>query len=227
MRTLRFALPQLLTLMLVPAALYAQTDKPTVAVFDIRATALGRPEVKELAATFTDMLTTELAKNPAIRIITRDELNAALTKANYMLSGRVSDEEAQRVGRILGAQYFVLGGVFFERGQARMDIRLVETETTKTHAALKEVYKEDQLLSLVESIAQALARDVKIPAIARTEDIKHPTAAILTYSRGLDFERRGKKAQAAQMYSKTLQLSPNHAEAQKALARVKSNGGKS
>jgi TolB-like protein len=226
LRTLRFALPGLIALALTPPVLKAQ-DKPTVAVFDIRATALGRPEVKELATTFTDMLTTELAKNPTIRIITRDELNAALTKANYMLSGRVSDEEAQRVGRIIGAQYFILGGVFFERGNARMDIRLVETETTKTHAALKEVYKEDQLLSLVEAIAKSLARDVKVPTVVRAEDVKYPTAAVLTYSRGLDFEKRGKKAQAAQMFNKTLQLSPNHAEARKALDRVKSNGGKS
>lgn len=220
MRTLRIALLGLCWLIGATQA-SAQEDVPTVAVFDLRATAIGRPDIKELATTFTDMLTTELAKSSAIRIITREELEAALTKNQFLLSGRVSDEEALRAGRIIGANYFVLGGVFFERGMARMDIRLVETETTRTHAAVKKTYKESELLTLVEEIASALTKDVKIPVIARGKAAEAPVSAVLAYSRGLDFEKRGKKDQAVAMYEKTLQLSPGYDDAQKALARVK------
>ena len=76
-------------------------------------------------------------------------------------------------------------------------------------------------MSIVDQLVENFTRDLKVPAIARNTETAVPATAVLAYSRGLDFEKRGKRTQAAQMFEKTLQISPNYDDAQKALARVK------
>jgi TolB-like protein len=213
--------------MLAPAGLIAQQDQPTVAVIHFNSFALGRTDTRELGSALLDMVTTELGKKPVVRIVDRAQVEDLLTKQKLLVSGRVDDKDAVRAGQLLGAQYIVTGGVVMDKTDARLDIRLVDVETGLTVRTFKERGKQDALLDLVEVLADNFTKDLKLPSKASVAEAKYPTAAIVAYSRGLDFERRGKKAQAAQMYQKTLQLSPNHAEAQKALDRVKSNGGKS
>ena len=128
-----------------------------------------------------------------------------------------------RAGKLLGAQYIVTGSVVMDKVDARLDIRLVDVETSLTARSFKEKGKQDDLLTLVEKLADNFTNDLKLPsrAILAEAEAEVPAQAILAYSRGLDFEKRGKKRQAVAMYEKTLQLSPGHGDAQKALARVK------
>lgn len=221
MRTLRYGLLGLLALVAVPRVVCAQDNKPTVAVLPMTAFAVGRPDVKDAGANFTDMLTTELAAKPNIRLIDRAQIEDMITKQKLLLSGRVSEEAAMRAGKLLGAQYIVVGQITLAQGDARMDVRLVDSETGVTLRAVKDRRKETDLLDVVEKIADEFTRDLKVPVIAHKEAVRIPVLAVLNYSRGLDFEKRGKKLQAAQMYEKTLQISPNYEDAQEALARVK------
>ena len=227
MRTLRLALFGLVALTAVPANSYAQDDLPTVAVLHFSSFSLTRGDTKDLGAALLDMVTTELGKKPIIRIVDRAQVEDLLTKQKLLVSGRIDDKEAMRVGQLLGAQYIVMGGVVMDRTDARLDIRLVDVETGLTVRTFKERGKQDDLLDLVEVLADNFTKDLKLPSKASIAEAKVPVAAVLTFSRGLDFEKRGKHGQAAKMYNKTLELSPNHAEAQKALDRVKSKGGNS
>lgn len=220
MRTLRIGLMGLSALMTLTRVVYAQADKPTVAVLHFSSFSLTR-DVKDLGGALLDMVTTELSKKPAIRVIDRAQVEDLLTKQKLLVSGRVSDEEAMRAGKLLGAQYIVSGGVVMDKTDARLDIRLVDVETGLTVRSFKERGKQDDLLNLVELLADNFTKDLKLPSRASLAAAEMPVTAILAYSRGLDFEKRGKKAQAMQMYSETLQLSPSYEDAQKALARVK------
>ena len=220
MRTLRIGLLGLFALFVIPQNTYAQGDKPTVAVLHFSSFALSR-DVKDLGGALLDMVTTELAKKNSIRVIDRAQVEDLLTKQKLLVSGRVADAEAMRAGKLLGAQYIVSGGVVMDKADARLDIRLVDVETGLTVRSFKEKGKQDDLLTLVERLADNFTNDLKLPSKAALAQAEVPVTAILAYSRGLDFEKRGKRTQAAQMYQKTLQLSPGYDEAQKALARVK------
>ena len=227
LRTLRNALLGLLAIMAVPAIVVAQDDRPTVAVLHFSSFALTRGDTKDLGNALLDMVTTELGKKPVIRIVDRAQVEDLLTKQKLLVSGRLDEKEAMRVGQLLGAQYIVMGGVVMDKTDARLDIRLVDVETGLTVRTFKERGKQEALLDLVEVLADNFTKDLKLPSKAALAEAKVPVAAVLSFSRGLDFEKRGKHNQAVQMFSKTLQLSPDHSEAQKALDRVKSKGGKS
>ena len=220
MRKFRIGLIGLFVLLAVPPVVRAQTGKPTVAVLKFSSFALGR-DATELGGALVDMVTTELSKKEAIRVVDRAQVEDLLTKQKLLVSGRVSDAEAMRAGKLLGAEYIVSGGVVMDKTDARLDIRLVDVETGLTVRAFKERGKQDDLLSLVEQLAENFTKDLKLPSKASVAEATVPVSAVLAYSRGLDFEKRGKKAQAAQMYEKTLQLFPGYDDARTALARVK------
>ena len=221
MRTLRNALFGLVALLAVPAALFAQTDRPTVAVITIDVASVGAKSSGDLSSALADMITTELSKQQSIRVIDRVQVQDLLTKQKLLVSGRVSEEDAKRAGQLLGAQYIVSGSATFVGPTVRLDIRLTETETSLIFRSFKQSGKQDDLLSIVDQLSADFTKDLKLPTYASLKAVEVPVTAILAYSRGLDFEKRGKKAQAAQQYQKSLQISPNHEAAQKALARVK------
>ena len=220
MRTLRIGLFGLFALISIVPAVHAQDDRPTVAVLHFSSFALAR-DAKDLGPALLDMVTTELSRKQSIRIIDRAQVEDLLTKQKLLVSGRVNDAEAMRAGKLLGAQYIVSGGVVMDKTDARLDIRLVDVETGLTVRSFKEKGKQDDLLTLVEKLADNFTTDLKLPGKAALAQAEVPVSAVLAYSRGLDFEKRGKKAQAAAMFEKTLQLSPSYEDAQKALARVK------
>ncbi|MGQ0563345.1 MAG: CsgG/HfaB family protein [Gemmatimonadota bacterium] len=221
MRALRIGLSGLFALAGVPQVARAQDDKPTVAVIQIDVASIGSKNSGDLSAALADMITTELGKKPSIRVIDRVQIQDMLTKQKLLVSGRVSDEDAMRAGKLLGAQYIVSGSATFVGPTVRLDMRITEAETSRILRSFKQSGKQDDLLSIVDQLAADFTKDLKLPSKAALAKAETPVPAILSYSRGLDFEKRGKTEQAARMYEKSLQLSPDYEDAQKALARVK------
>lgn len=220
MRTLRIGLSGLFALIALPQFVAAQETKPTVAVLHFNAASLGR-DVSAVGSALLDMVSTEFAKKENLRLIDRSTVDDLLMKQKLVVSGRLTDEAAVRAGQLLGAQYVIYGGLFIERNIARLDIRITAVETSAILRSFKQSAKEDQLIAAVETLTEDFTKGLKLPAKASPTATEYPVTAVLAFSRGLDFEKRGKKAQAAQMYEKTLALSPTYEEAQKALARVK------
>ncbi|HUP88775.1 MAG TPA: CsgG/HfaB family protein, partial [Longimicrobiales bacterium] len=164
---------------------------------------------------------TELSKKQSIRVIDRAQVQDLLMKQKLLVSGRVSDDDAMRAGKLLGAQYIVTGAATFVGPTVRMDLRMTDVETAVIGRTFKQTGKQDDLLTIVDQLAADFTRDLKLPTRASLAAAEVSVPAVLAYSRGLDFEKRGKRAQAVQMYTKTLELSPSYEDAQKALARVK------
>ena len=94
----------------------------------------------------SDMLSTELVKTGAFRVMERDKIAAVMKEQNFGQSGRVDSATAVRLGKILGVKYIITGAVT-EYGQSRsggggggvnvgkkgyhaaVDIRMVDAET--------------------------------------------------------------------------------------------------
>ena len=223
MQTLRrFAL---VLLVFLPATVAAQqSERPTVAVLPFNIVSLGKAvDGKALADALAGMIMTELSAKPTIQVVDRQLVQDLVTKQKLLVSGRVSEEDALRAGKLLGAQYIVTGSAVMDAKTARLDIRIVDSETgAPARPPFKKTGAQDNLLEIVQDLANDFTQDLKLPNRAAViADFHIPVAASLTYSRGLDYESRGKKELAKQMYQKTLELAPNHAQAKAALERMR------
>jgi TolB-like protein len=203
------------------------TDLPTVAVLDFTGLMIGEgvnsaPLGKAIAA----MLVTELSNREGIRVIERYHLQDLLTEQRLSLSGRVEEGTALEVGLMVGAQYTIYGQVTSIGETTRMDMRIVNVETTEVMEVEKLSDDTSELLSMVVRMADIFSEKLHlVPPSAREEVVAIPVQATIAFSRGVDFEDRGDTERAIEQYRRALEIHPAHRDAQKALDRLLGGGG--
>ena len=193
---------------------------PTVAVFEFTTTALTGEDGTEVGRALAAMMTTELAARPAVRVVDRQQVRRLIETRQLALSGRMDEARAVELAKLLGAEYSVVGSVWLEPTRLRIDLRLLDTATGAIERASKQQGPRDEALDLVTAVADAFTRDLELPARSAAATPDPPAGAVLAYSRGLDYERRGMDARAAEMYRRALELFPRYEAAAAALRRV-------
>jgi hypothetical protein len=104
-----------------------------------------------------------------------------------------------------------------------VDLRLLDVATGTVERSSRQQGPRDEMLDLVTKLADDFTDGLELPArVAEAPDA--PPAAVLLYSRGLDYERRGELDRAAAMYRRALELFPQHEAAAAALERVGGGG---
>lgn len=220
MRTLRVALP-LALLMAAPQALHAQTSQVTVAILPFSAFAIGQ-DASGLQDALPAMITSEFSERGMVKLVERERIEALMETQGAMVSGQLDEDAALRVGQLAGAQYVVTGQITLTGNMARLDIRLADVETGQVYRSFKETARPDDFLVVVESLADRFLTDLELPErVVLAAELDIPAAATLAFSRGLDYERRGNTARAAEMYERTLELFPEHPDAPAALERIR------
>lgn len=204
----------------VPA--HAQ-DLPTVAVLDFTSFMMGDGGAAvNLGKAITAMLVTEFSNRDGIQVIERAQLNDMLREQDLVLSGRVDESSAIEIGKMLGAQYVLLGQASSIVDNLRMDIRAVDVETSEIVAVLKKSDRTSELLSVVVALADEFGQQLNlVPPSDRPAMESIPVPATIAFSRAVDFEDRGELDRAIQEYERTLELHPSHRDAQLALERLR------
>lgn len=174
------------------------------------------------------MLISELSANPAARVVEREEIQKLLEEQNLGASGRVNPETAAKVGKLVGARYVVLGTFVDFYGDFRVDVRLVNVETSEIVKVEKDQAPRDHLFQIIQNVAGRLMKDANLPPLPKQASEQRmsrqiPTEALTFYSRALLYQDRGQKDRAAEMYQKALAVFPQYAEAQQGLQRVKNS----
>src|SRR6266571_2787538 len=77
------------------------------------------------------MLISELAANPAARVVEREESEKLLAEQSLGASGKVTPETAAKIGKLVGARYVIAGTFIDFYGDFRLDARLVNVETSE------------------------------------------------------------------------------------------------
>ena len=203
------------------SAASGQQQVPTVGVMDLGAFSVSLEDASAVGRGLAAMITTELSERPEVRIVDRQQIEEVLRRQQVSVGATgISDDAAMQIGRLLGANYIVTGNAALDARRARLDLRLVDVETGGIVKSVKETGDRDDLLGLAERIAALLVTDLRLPERPAVVTVDVPVAASLAYSRGLDYERRGRRDRAAEMYRQALQLFPQHPNAQAALDRV-------
>ena len=173
------------------------------------------------------MMISELARNPAARVVEREQIQQIIGEQNLGAQGRVDSATVARIGKITGARYMVMGTFVDFYGDFRIDVRLVNSETSEIVKTESDKVQRDHLFDLIRTISERLMKDVNLPQLERRAsdqrmDRRIPTEALTYYSRALLYQDRGQKDKAVEMYTHALQIFPEYAEAQEGLQRAKS-----
>jgi len=198
-------------------------DIPTVAVMDFSSFMMGDGGAAvNLGAAVSAMLVTEFSGRAGMRVIERAQLQDLLREQDLNLSGRISEADAIEVGKMLGAQYILHGGVTSIVDNLRMDIRAVDVETSEIVTVLKKSDKTSELFAIVVGLADEFGGMLNlVPPSQRPAMESIPVGATIEFSRAVDFEDRGDTDQAIEHYEATLEIHPSHQGATRALERLR------
>ena len=217
--------------------------QPTVAVlyFDYS----GKdPELGVLKKGLAQILISDLSSNPGIQLIERTRLESVMAELKLSGSRKVDKKTAARIGKLLGAQYLILGSYFSLMGSLRIDARLVAVETGYIVLSTGANGKIDEFLSIQGKVAQALGAQLSKGLPARTaksspkSGMKRPstrrkrrpkrsrprrprrlhTRTALRYAKALDAKDRGDEAAAKAHLTAVLKEQPDFELARRDLA---------
>jgi len=203
-----------LTLLLAgPSLAQGPPRHPTVAILDFTNSALVDHQTYEpFSRGIGDILTTELSGSSAITLVERDRLVALLEEQDLLTAKRVDPATAARVGKLLGAQYVLVGGFVIDRRERlRLDARAVNVETSEVAYVETASGAAEDLLDVVAKLAEQMARRMELPPL-RSADAKAPPRseqkgklqALLFYSTALVEEERQRPERARAMYQRFL-----------------------
>jgi TolB-like protein len=157
-------------LAVAPASVFAQAKAPIVAVlyFDNNSFGKDRADYDGLGKGITDLLITDMAANPSLRVVERDRLQSILQEQDLINSKRVDAQTAVTLGKLLGAAYLVTGGFMSDsRGTLIVTSRVVSVETGAITNPLKFQSKGDDVLGLVGQLSSRLNAELKLPPLLR------------------------------------------------------------
>jgi TolB-like protein len=196
----------------------------TLAVLDFENNSFfNAEEVQSLSKGLGQIMATELARCPSVRIVERQKLQRLVDEMKLAQAGVTEEENSIQVGKLAGAEILVFGGyMVMPDGKMRMDMRVIEVETGLTLQAGEATGKTKDVLSLVRKLSRNLLKDLDIRLTAA--DGKQPGSvsleALTQFSKGVELEDRGEKDRAAECYRQTLSLEPEFGPAKDRLSRL-------
>ena len=203
--------------------------RPGVAVFQFEnGGSIGMKDPADVAGLqrgFAAMLISELKANDGWRVVEREEIQKLVDEQNLGASGRVDPQTASKIGKIVGARYDVTGTFIYAGGTWRLDIRLINGETSEIMKTESASGPQDKVFGLIADVAQRLMKDASLPPLPKdvaTQRMSRqvPTEALTFYSRALLYQDRGNKDKAVEMYKQAIAAFPDYTEAQEGLKKI-------
>lgn len=212
----------LLILALAWTLAQAAEQPSTVAVIDFANNSLtDRESYEPLSHGLSAALSTELSHVEGLDMVERSRIRQVAQEIGLQASGIVDDRTAGQIGRILGARYLLLGSYMVMGKKVRIDVRMVETETTRLVKAEQVTGNTSDLLRLVGRLADVFAdrlgKKVMPPAGSGVSE-----AAFAHYGMGIRLEDAGDLDMARREYAEAMRIDPDFALAAEALSRAES-----
>jgi TolB-like protein len=97
-------------------------------------------------------LSTELVNGRKLQVVDRRNLEAIRAEMDFQMSGEVSDESAQAIGRKLGAEYIISGSLANTGGIYRFRINTINVESAGiTASSATDIANDGKVLALLAS----------------------------------------------------------------------------
>lgn len=204
--------------------------KPTLAVLDFTNSAIkNHADYAPLSKGLGEMLITEFSANRNIRVVERDRLQALLGEQDLSASGRIEQTTAVAKGKTLGAQHMLFGTFVIDtKNVMRMDIRVINTETSESEFTASVSGKADNMLDLLVQLAAKVNTGLRLPtpqadfSAGKSIGASGPNQfkSMMLLSRALEQQDRKNKPEAIALYKESLKENPNNERARTLLASL-------
>jgi TolB-like protein len=211
------------------AAAQEQPDsRPGIAVLPFTNGGSYGPDKEDIAPLevgVQQMLLTELAQNPQLRIVERSRIREILEEQGLATNGQVDPRTAAQVGKLVGARYVITGAFMDLFGNFRLDGRIVDVETGEIIKTQQVNARRQNLYGLMVQLASKITEGVNLPPLpaqvaqARMQR-QIPPEAVTLYSRAQVYEDSGHPERAIELYRQIAQRFPEMTEAKEALKQL-------
>ena len=219
----------------------AQADvRPTVAVLYFNNGSYGkdRADYDALGRGIADFMITDLAGNPALRVVERQALDQLMKEQDLGQTNKVDVETAVKLGKTLQARYMILGGFVAQpNGNVDLTARAVEVETSRIVYVDAAKGKSDGFMDIIRQLSDRMNKGMKLPDIPRRTAStpttgggtqvasaalpqKVPFAAVMLYSKALKAVNDGKKEEGVSLFKKCVADFPEFEKPKEELKRL-------
>jgi len=177
------------------------------------------PEYQWLHKGLADMLITDLAGTPGIKIIERESLEKILNEQALSLSGLMEDNPAIEVGKLLQAEILVYGTYLINDDNLRVDLRITEVGSANIISAFHVLGDPDDLIELTAELAIKIRESLslKTPPVPKSPETQS-VEALAEFYKGLDLLDHQRYEEAQVQFKLANKLDPLFYKAQKSLA---------
>ena len=145
------------------AALPAQAESapaalPSIAVMEFDGIPQGDKDQASLAQTLTEALSTELLATKKFKLVERRHIAKVLKELALAQSGAVDEQNAAKVGNMLGAKFLLVGSISRVGGKQLVQAREIDVETAAAANAQSVSFSElDDLPAAAKDLAKRFA----------------------------------------------------------------------
>jgi TolB-like protein len=108
-----------------------------------------------------DAFAASLARSGRFRVVERTQLDRALQELDLNQTDRIDAATAQRIGRLIGAQYMIVGSFQVIGGQIKISARLMRVETAEIVRADSATGPVSGALALPDTVADRFVAQMK------------------------------------------------------------------
>lgn len=195
---------------------------PTIAILYFDNTSQEK-ELEPLKKGFADIIITDLSLIKEIKIVEREKLEEIIKELNLTETKFIDKENSLKIGKMLNAKYLLTGSYLNMFGQLRIDVKLINTETSEIvwtkglEGELKNIFGLEK--NIVSSFLQSEIINVKTENKEENSTLKYE--AIENYSKALEFYDK-KDYKNAQIYlEKAISADSKFQYAKKYLDKIK------
>jgi DNA-binding winged helix-turn-helix (wHTH) protein/tetratricopeptide (TPR) repeat protein/TolB-like protein len=156
----------------VPPPNAAIHQRKSVAVLGFQNVSL-RPEAAWYSTAFSEMLRTELAVGDQLRIIEGENVDRMKSDLHLAETDSLARDTLQRVQKMVGADYVLLGSYTElgreSGGQIRLDLRVQDAHSGETVVAVAETGTFDRMFDLVLRAGATLRPKLGVPPVSTEE----------------------------------------------------------
>jgi TolB-like protein/tetratricopeptide (TPR) repeat protein len=187
----------------------------------------GRERHSHFSKALSEMLIADLSAARGLNLVERRQMDKIMEEIALGMSGIIDEESSPKVGRMLAADYMVMGSYLVEGRGIAVSAKVTKVETGTVIGGKKLEGTTREILDLTGRLSLAVLEllSTELPGIAggggRTEPAQEVAFdKVLDYGKALDLADKGDLAQAEEMLTSVVSSSPGFSYARHNLSAL-------
>ena len=167
-----------------------------------------------LETVLQDLLIARLSRATAVAVLDRDKIDLVLKEHQLSISGLVDAAIAAKTGKLIGANFMVLGSFTLVDDKLHVHVRVVNVDTAAIVAAREVAVSPRELIETGDQLGALLLEDLHLKADKTAALPTDQAPAVnLCFMRGVAFFLSAQHGAAQAQFLKARQMNPQNREA--------------